>query len=274
MVRVIATCSTCFLNNCVDFISSIASEITSSAVAADERFVAIVQNGQATSSIHQEGWIGIATSRVEMIAPKQNIKLVPAEEDSSKKKKGSRGKGKKSSEENDLAGATTGESEAESVGSSRPTKVVHNEILVFSPLSPAPLSQVSVHSRVISLEFLARKPLSSSSSTNGVSGLAGVTADSELFIVSAQMEDTNTNKSSKKVALVKNAVLPSISNNVIITGNSKLLVNKKDSEGSAPLFNTAVVGRTQTNKTWLQELFPENTEDLPRPSDIARKLQG
>ncbi len=200
------------------------------------------------SSIQQEGWIAIATSRQEIIAPKTPApaKAVPVVEEDSKKKKGSKGKGKKAVvEEEETVGATTGESEGESTVKNRPTKIVHNEILVFSPLSATPLSQTKVPARVISLQFLARKPLSSSSGNNSVSGLAGVTADSELFVVSAQTNETNS-KGGKKVALVKNAVLPTLNANVIISGNLKLFA-KKDQESNHS-YSTAVVGRTQTNK--------------------------
>jgi hypothetical protein len=219
-----------------------AMEISSSAVAMDERFIALVQDSP-TMSVGEEGWIAIAVSN----RAKKVNHVVEDDTEKKGKKTTTKGKGKK-----------TVVNVEEVVASS-----ASHKILVFSPLSSTPLSTTHVHSKVISLDFLTPKPLIGQSS---ISGVIGITVDSELFVVSSQSQTPLvTANGTKQVALVKNAVLP-----ILATATGKLLLAKKEMESAErPVYNPSLVSRSQANQNWLQGFLPELTEDLPRPSDIA-----
>jgi hypothetical protein len=166
----------------------------------------------------------------------------------------------------------------------------HHSVMIYSPISAKPLlrEHVSFSSKITSLAFLRRQVASASASA--VMGLAALSADSDVCIVQPSQHpcsfqpgvtalvgdkaastlatsSARTTTTPAAVALVKAPKLPT----VMFNEASVRVESARDLSARmvAPMKAAAPMGRALASKDWLRSLLPENTEDLPKISDIA-----
>jgi hypothetical protein len=171
-----------------------------------------------------------------------------------------------------------------------------HSVMVYSPLSARPLlhEQVSFSSKITSLAFLRRQR--AADATTAVMGLAALSADSDVWIVqpsqhvcsfqpgvtalvgemaaSSLATTTTTTSSSSRVATattvahVKAPKLPTVMFNKDVSVHIES-ASDLSARMTKPMKAAAPMGRALASKDWLRSLLPENTEDLPKISDIA-----
>lgn len=259
--------------------------INAVAVANDEREILTKNKNPSQSRINttiaEEGWIAIATSTMKFVSAEETdeIPVNPAPPTTaattvpSTNKKNNKKNNKQADEEVIPAAVPV-------IEKKQPPQQQQllNELLLFSPLSAEPIYHQVISQKIISLSFLRPTESSSSSSstaTNNVPELIALTSDSELLSFKTVAHEEFSSHHPLKVASVKKAVLPVMISKVLsreeeVEEGSAVVVDGDISKVLAPGM-IAATSKATTNKNWLNELIPEHTEDLPKPSDFTRK---